>query len=88
VCTKCRHFLLSTLPTTASLIPFASHPAFPYDWETEHGDALREADAHAYSVDSRDWQALLGSIGGREAHVMVEAKGKEQALAPMGVEIV
>ncbi len=25
-----------------SLIPFASHPAFPYDWEVEHGDALRE----------------------------------------------
>ena len=20
------------------LIPFASHPAFPYDWEAEHGD--------------------------------------------------
>ena len=26
-----------------NLIPFASHPAFPYDWETEHGEALREA---------------------------------------------
>jgi UV DNA damage endonuclease len=26
-----------------SLIPFASHPAFPYDWVTEHGDELREA---------------------------------------------
>src|SRR5215210_289168 len=25
-----------------SLVPFASHPAFPYDWETEHGDDLRE----------------------------------------------
>jgi hypothetical protein len=25
-----------------NLIPFASHPAFPYDWETEHGEALRE----------------------------------------------
>ena len=24
-----------------SLIPFASHPAFPYDWEAEHGDDLR-----------------------------------------------
>jgi UV DNA damage endonuclease len=23
-----------------SLIPFASHPAFPYDWEAEHGDDL------------------------------------------------
>jgi UV DNA damage endonuclease len=26
-----------------ALIPFASHPAFAYDWETEHGEALREA---------------------------------------------
>jgi UV DNA damage endonuclease len=48
----------------------------------------KQAGAHAYSVDSRDWQALLGGIGGREADVMVEAKGKEQALAPMGVGIV
>jgi hypothetical protein len=39
-------------------------------------------------VESRDLQALLGVIGGREADVMVDAKGKEQALAPMGVEIV
>jgi hypothetical protein len=37
-------------------------------------------------VDSRDWQALLGGIDGREADVMVE--GKEHALAPMGVEVV
>jgi hypothetical protein len=39
-------------------------------------------------VESRDWQALLSAIGGREADVMVEAKGKEQVLAPVGVEIV
>lgn len=26
-----------------SLIPFASRPALPYDWEAEHGDELREA---------------------------------------------
>ena len=51
-------------------------------------DHAKQAGAHAYSVESRDWQALLGVIGGREADVMVEAKGKEQALAPMGVEIV
>jgi UV DNA damage endonuclease len=25
-----------------NLIPFASHPAFPDDWETEHGETLRE----------------------------------------------
>ncbi len=52
------------------------------------GDAPRQAGRRAYSVDSRDWQALLGVIGGREGNVMVEAKGKEYALAPMGVEIV
>jgi hypothetical protein len=39
-------------------------------------------------VDSRDWQALLGVVGGRAADVMIEAKGKEHALAPIGVEIV
>ncbi len=25
-----------------SLIPFASHPSFPYEWKAEHGDDLRE----------------------------------------------
>ena len=51
-------------------------------------DPTKQAGAHAYSVDSRDWQALLGVIGGRDVDVMVEAKGKEYALAPIGVEIV
>ena len=51
-------------------------------------DPAKQAGAHAYSVDSRDWQALLGVIGGRDVDVMVEAKGKEYALAPMSVEIV
>ena len=51
-------------------------------------DPAKRAGAHAYSVDSRDWQALLGAIGGRDVDVMVEAKGKECALAPMGVKIV
>ena len=51
-------------------------------------DPAKQAGAHAYSVDSRDWQALLGAIGSREADVMVEAKGKEHALAPIGLEIV
>ena len=50
-------------------------------------DPAKQAGAHAYSVESRDFQALLGALGGREADVMVEAKGKEYALAPMGVEI-
>jgi UV DNA damage endonuclease len=43
--------------------------------------------AHAYSVDCRDWQTLLAALDGRDADVMVEAKGKERALAPLGVEI-
>ncbi len=50
-------------------------------------DPAKQAGAHAYSVDSKDWQALLGALDGRDADVMVEAKGKEHALAPLGVEI-
>ena len=45
-------------------------------------------DAPSILGGQRDWQALLGVIGGREVDVMVEAKGKEYALAPMGVKIV
>src|SRR5215204_2657210 len=36
-----------------SLIPFASHPAFPYDWEDEHGDDLREIGELARSLGIR-----------------------------------
>jgi UV DNA damage endonuclease len=43
-------------------------------------DPGKRAGAHAYYVDGRDWQALLGALDGRDADVMVEAKGKEQAL--------
>nr|MDQ3318448.1 UV DNA damage repair endonuclease UvsE [Actinomycetota bacterium] len=35
------------------LIPFASHPAFPYDWAAEHGDDLRELGALARSLGVR-----------------------------------
>ncbi len=35
------------------LIPFASHPAFPYDWANEHGDDLREMGALARSLGIR-----------------------------------
>ncbi len=48
----------------------------------------KQAGAHAYSIDLADWNALLAALGDREADVMVEAKGKEQALIPMGVEVV
>jgi UV DNA damage endonuclease len=36
-----------------TLIPFASHPAFPYDWVEEHGDDLRELGAIARSLGVR-----------------------------------
>ncbi len=35
------------------LIPFASHPSFPYDWKEEHGDDLREIGALARALDVR-----------------------------------
>ena len=50
-------------------------------------DPVKQAGAHAYLVDVRDWQTLVSALGGREADVMIEAKGKEHALAPLGVEI-
>jgi UV DNA damage endonuclease len=50
-------------------------------------DPHKQAGAHAYSVDLGDWYALLDALDGREVDVMVEAKGKEQALVPLGVGI-
>jgi len=50
-------------------------------------DPAKQAGAHAYSVESKNGQALLDALDGREANVMVEAKGKEHALVPLGVEI-
>jgi UV DNA damage endonuclease len=50
-------------------------------------DPHKQAGAHAYSVDLRDWYALLDALDGRDADVMVEAKGKEHALMPLGVRI-
>jgi UV DNA damage endonuclease len=50
-------------------------------------DPEKQAGAHAYGVDLEDWYALLAALDGREADVMVEAKGKEQALVPLGVRI-
>jgi UV DNA damage endonuclease len=50
-------------------------------------DPEKQVGAHAYSVDLGDWYALLDALDGREADVMVEAKGKEQALVPLGVRI-
>ncbi len=50
-------------------------------------DTEKQAGAHAYSVDLGDWYALLSALDDREADIMVEAKGKEQALIPLGVGI-
>jgi UV DNA damage endonuclease len=50
-------------------------------------DPDKRPGAHAHSVEGRDWQALLAALDGRDADVMVEAKGKERALASLGVEI-
>jgi hypothetical protein len=38
-------------------------------------------------VNSCDGHALLAALDSREADVMIEAKGKERALAALGVEI-
>lgn len=50
-------------------------------------DPAKQAGAHAYSVDLADWRALVRALGGRQADVMVEAKGKEQALVPLGISV-
>jgi UV DNA damage endonuclease len=50
-------------------------------------DPAKQPGAHAYLVDARDWHHLLSALNDREADVMVEAKGKEQALAPLGTRI-
>lgn len=49
-------------------------------------DPEKRPGAHAYSVAAGDWEALLVALDGRDTDVMVEAKGKEQALAVMGVQ--
>jgi UV DNA damage endonuclease len=50
-------------------------------------DPTKQPGAHAYLVDVEDWEALVRALGGREADVMIEAKGKELALAALGVEL-
>jgi UV DNA damage endonuclease len=50
-------------------------------------DPAKRPGAHAYFVEYTDWQALLGELDGRDADVMVDAKGKECALVPLGLEI-
>ena len=50
-------------------------------------DPAKQPGAHAYLVDLQDWHSLLSALGDHEADVMVEAKGKELALAPLGAWI-
>jgi UV DNA damage endonuclease len=50
-------------------------------------DPDKRPGAHAYSVARRDWQALLTALDDRDADVMVEAKGKERALASLSLKI-
>jgi len=50
-------------------------------------DPTKQAGAHAYLVNVEDWEVLVRALGGREADVMIEAKGKELALAALGVEL-
>ena len=38
-------------------------------------------------MESDDWDALVSALGDRDADVMIEAKGKELALAALGVRI-
>ncbi len=47
----------------------------------------KQPGAHAYSVDLVDWHALVDALRGREADVMVEAKGKDYALIPRGIKL-
>ena len=47
----------------------------------------KQTGAHAYSIDPADWNALLKALDGRETDVMVEAKGKEHALIPLGIKV-
>jgi UV DNA damage endonuclease len=50
-------------------------------------DPEKQPGAHAYCVDLGDWWALVDALRGRDADVMVEAKGKEHALVPLGIEL-
>jgi UV DNA damage endonuclease len=43
-------------------------------------DPDKRPGAHAYYVTGEDWQTLLSALDGRDADVMVEAKGKERQL--------
>lgn len=50
-------------------------------------DPVKQPGAHSYAIDIEDWSALVDALEGRDTDVMVEAKGKEQALIPLGLVV-
>ena len=48
-------------------------------------DPAKQLGAHAFGIEGADWTALTEVIGDRDVDVMVEAKGKEQALIGLGL---
>lgn len=50
-------------------------------------DPEKRPGGHAYLVDPADFEALVSALDGREADVMIEAKGKEEALVALGVQL-
>jgi UV DNA damage endonuclease len=50
-------------------------------------DPEKRPGAHAYAIAEEDWGAFLDALGGRETDVMIEAKGKEMALASLGLAV-
>jgi UV DNA damage endonuclease len=45
-------------------------------------DPQKNPGAHAFAIEKEDWEELGAALRGRSVDVMVEAKGKEQALDP------
>jgi UV DNA damage endonuclease len=50
-------------------------------------DPLKPRGSHAPGIDPADWAELLAALRSARADVMVEAKGKEQALSTLGLSI-
>jgi UV DNA damage endonuclease len=48
-------------------------------------DPEKQPGAHAFGIERRDWEELMAVLGDRDIDVMVEAKGKEQALIGLGL---
>lgn len=46
-------------------------------------DTTKKAGAHASLIATEDWCGLLDALDGAEADIMVEAKGKEEAVLPL-----